>query len=137
MQASIQRVSILLGAVLLALVGAYFWYIFHHGELADKPYWAALQSVEYKNRSNRDVSPLLEMNVDGSGSDAVGVPGADSAGTRVWVMLNVADSEGDPMVLPQGVAINVGCGQLERMVKGREVLPAVRKVLFGGCTAGV
>jgi hypothetical protein len=136
-QASIQRVSILLGAVLLALVGAYSWYIFHHGELADKPYWAALQSVEYKNRPNRDARPLLEMNVDGAGSDAVGVPGGDSAGTRVWVMLNVADSEGDSMALPRGVALNGGCGQLERMVKGREVLPVVRKFLFKGCAAGV
>ena len=136
MQASIQRVSILLGAALVALVGAYFWYIFHHGELADKPYWAALQSVEYKNRPNRDASPLLEMNVDGSGSDAVGVPGGDTAGTRVWVMLNVTDSQGDPFVLPRGVALNVGCGQLQPMLNGREVLPAVRKYLFGGCTAG-
>ena len=137
MQASIQRVSNLLGAALLVLVGAYFWYIFHHGELADKRYWAALQSVEYKNRPNRDTSPLLEMDVDVSGSDAVGLPGGDSAGTRVWVMLNVADSEGAPMVLPRGVALNVGCNQLHRMVKGRTVLPTVQKFLFEGCSADV
>ena len=45
MESSGQRVLGLLGAALLVLVGVYFWYIFHRGELADKPYWAALQSV--------------------------------------------------------------------------------------------
>jgi hypothetical protein len=133
---SFLRIACLLMGLAAAGVAYYFWFIFHHGELADKPYWAALQSVEYKNRQNRDSSPLLETNLAGSGSDAVGVLGRDSAETRVWVMLNVTDSEGEPMVLPQGVALNVRCDQLERLVKGREVLPEVRKVLFRGCTAG-
>jgi hypothetical protein len=46
-------------------------------------------------------------------------------------MLNVMDSGGDPMAHPRGVALNVGCGQLERIVKGREVLATVRKFLPG------
>jgi hypothetical protein len=134
---SFVRITYLLAGLAAAGLAFYFWYTFHHGELADKPYWAALQSVEYKNRPNRDAGLLLEMNVDGSGSDAVGVPGGEPAGTRVWVMLNVADFAGDPLVLPQGVALDVRCGALERVVKGREVLPAVRKYLFRRCTPGV
>ena len=133
-QISIQRVPILLGPVLLALVGAYFWYIFHRGELADAPYGAALQSIEYRSRSNRDPSPLLEVDIDGAGTDAIGVPGRDGARTRVWVILSVADSEAAPMVLPQRVPFGVGCDELERKLEGRKVLPAVRQFLFSGCS---
>jgi hypothetical protein len=134
-QASIPRVSTVLSVVLLALVGAYFWYIFHHGELADAAIGASLQSIEYKSRSNRDLTPLLELNIDGSGTDAIGVPGQDAAGTRVWVLLNAVDSEGAPMVLPQRIALRVDCGQLKRKVEGRRVLPAVHRFLFSGCTS--
>ena len=130
------RVSYFLAASAVVGVGYYALYIFHHGELADKPYVVALQSVEYTGRSNHDANPLLAVNIDGAGTDAVGVPGRDAAATRVWVILNVADSDGDPFVLPQRIALKASCVQLERIVKGREVLPAVQQFLFGGCTVG-
>lgn len=128
-----QRVLSLFGAALLILVVAYFWYIFHHGELADKPYWAALQGVEYENRSARDASPLLRSNIGGTGADAVGLRSQSDSYPYVWVILNETDSDGEPYVMPRGVPIAADCHQLERQINGHQVEPSVRSLLFRGC----
>ena len=133
MEISGQRVLSLLGAALLALVGMYFWYIFHHGELADKPYWAALQGVEYENRSAQDASLLVRSNIGGTGADAVGLRSQSASNPRVWVILNATDSDGEPYVMPRGVPFAVDCHQLERQINGRRLEPSVRSLLFRGC----
>lgn len=133
MEVSNQRVLSLLGAALLVLVAGYFWFIFHHGELADKPYWAALQSVEYGNRSAQDASPLLLSNIGGTGADAVGLRSQSASYPRVWVILNQTDSDGEPYVMPKGVSFAADCQELGRQINGRKIEPSVRSFLFRGC----
>jgi hypothetical protein len=125
--------------LLIVLVGGPFLafsYVTTHGELGDKPYYAALQQVEYESRANKDPSPLLRGNVDGTGIDVVGVLGRDAARTRVWVALNVTDSDGNPYVLPRGIEIQPDCAQLGRVVNGQRVKAEVWRFLFQGCAAG-
>jgi len=133
MALSSQRALSLFGAALLVLVGVYFWYIFHHGELAEKPYWAALQGVEYENRSTQDASLLLRSNIGGTGADAVGLRSQSASYPRVWVILNETDSDGEPYVMPRGVPFAADCHQLERQIFGRKVEPSVRSLLLHGC----
>jgi len=133
MEISSQRVLSLLGAASLVLVGMYFWFIFHHGDLADKPYWAALQGVEYENRSTQDASLLLRSNIGGTGADAVGLQSQSSSYPHVWVILNETDSDGEPYVMPRGVPFAADCRQLERQISGRRVEPSVRSLLLRGC----
>jgi len=134
MDISSQRVLSLLGAALLVMVGMYFWHIFHHGELPEAPYWAALQGVEYESRSAEDASLLLRSNIGGTGADAVGLRSQSSSYPRVWVILNETDSDGEPYVMPRGVPFAADCHQLERQISGRRVEPSVRSLLFRGCT---
>jgi hypothetical protein len=124
---------------LIVLVGGPFLalsYLFSHGELGAKPVYAALQGVEYETRSNKDPTPLLRANVDGEGLDAVGVRGRDAAKTRVWIVLNKVDSDGNPFLLPVGIDPDADCSQLEHVIKGRKVEAAVRSFLLRGCKGG-
>ena len=128
--------TVVLAFALLATVagGCYLaWRLFHTGELGAKPYYAALQVVEYENRMNKTGEPLLRINIDGSGADAVGVLGRDSARTRVWIILNETDSDGRPYVLPQGIEIDQSCAQVERVVHGRPMATEVERLLKKGC----
>ena len=122
---------VLVGGPLLAVP-----YLFSHGELGAKPFYAALQGVEYENRTNKDPTPLLRVNVDGEGLDVVGVRGRDAAKTRVWILLNKVDPEGNPFLLPAGIDLDADCSQLERTIQGRKVEAAVRSLLFHGCGNG-
>ena len=122
---------VLLAAVVGGCYGA--WRFFHTGELGAKPYYAALQVVEYENRMNKTGEPLLRINIDGSGADAIGVLGRDSARTRVWIILNETDSDGHPYVLPQGIEIDQNCAQVERVVHGRPIATEVDRLLKKGC----
>ena len=128
--------AVLAFALLAAVAGGCFlvWRFFHTGELGAKPYYAALQAVEYENRPNKIEEPLLRTYVDGSGADAIGVPGRDPARTRVWIILNVTDSDGHPYLMPQGVEIDRDCAQIERVVRGRPVSTAVQQMLNKGCS---
>jgi hypothetical protein len=124
---------------LIVLAGGPFLalsYLFSHGELGAKPFYATLQGVEYENRSNKDPTPLLRVNVGGEGLDVVGVRGRDVAKTRVWIILNKVDSDGNPFLLPAGIDFDADCSQLERVVKGRKLETAVRSFLFRGCKSG-
>lgn len=122
---------VLLAAVVGGCYGA--WRFFHTGELGAKPYYAALQVVEYENRMNKTGEPLLRINIDGSGADAIGVLGRDSARTRVWIILNETDSDGRPYVLSQGIEIGQNCAQVEGVVHGRPIATEVERLLKKGC----
>jgi len=130
-----QSTVVLAFALLAAVAGGCYlvWRFFHTGELGAKPYYAALQVVEYENRPNKIAEPLLRTNIDGLGTDAIGVPGRDRARTRVWIILNETDSDGHPYLMPQGVEINRDCAQIERVLHGRPVSTAVQQLLEEGC----
>jgi hypothetical protein len=129
--ATLGFLTVLVGGPFLA-----FSYLFSHGELGAKPFYAALQGVEYENRSNKDPTPILRANVAGEGLDVVGVRGRDAAKTRVWIILNKVDSDGNPFLLPAGIDLDADCSQLERVIKGENVEAAVRSFLFRGCESG-
>ncbi|WP_280154784.1 hypothetical protein [Piscinibacter sp. XHJ-5] len=128
-------------AVLLTLtvaVGGLYLAIssdFSEGELGAKKYYAVLQGVEYENRMNKDATPVLQENIDGSGLDALGIPGRDGANTRVWVLLNQTGPDGKVLLLPQGIALKVDRAVMEHAIQGRQMAEPIRRFVSKECTA--
>jgi hypothetical protein len=118
-----------MGGIYLSLSG-----YFGRGELETKSYYAALQSIELDNRGNKNPSPILKENVNGTGLDVLGILGGDAAKTRVWVILNLASSEGQPIVMPQGIPIEVDCTLLNSIISRKQVAKPVSQYLIRECT---
>jgi len=128
-------------AILLVLViGAGGLYLaltdyFSRGELGTKDYYAILQGVEFDNRGSKDPDPILKENANGSGLNVLGVRGADAAGTRVWIVLNRASADGQPLLIPQDVPVKVDCEAISDVISGKDVVDAARRYFLRGCVS--
>jgi len=116
------------GGLYLALTG-----YFGRGELANKDYYAVLQGVEFDNRGNKEPKPILKENINGSGLNVLGILGADAAETRVWIVLNRASADGQPLVMPQDVPFKVNCEAINSEISGQDVVGVVKQFLLKGC----
>lgn len=126
-------------ALLLVLViGAGGLYLalnryFSRGELGDKDYYALLQSVEFDNRDDKAPNPILKENVNGSGLNVLGIRGADAAETRIWIVLNRASTEGQPLMVPLDIPLKPNCAAIRSAISGKDVVNVVKQYLLRGC----
>lgn len=123
-------------AVILIAVGGGFLALsdyFDRGELGTKDYYATLQALEFDNRDNKDPSPILKKNVNGSGLDVLGVRGGDADRTRVWVVLNRTSPDGRPLMIPLNLSIGTDCASILGAVSGKQVVDAAKQYLLNHC----
>lgn len=123
--------------VLIVAAGGLYLSISGHfaqGELGTKSYYAVLQGLVLDADGKKGVGPVLRENVNGSELNVLGVPEGDPSGTRVWVILNRASPEGQPMVMPRDASMKVECSFVRDLITVQHVVDPVRLFLLKNCT---
>jgi hypothetical protein len=111
-------------------LGAYFWFIFHHGELRDKLVYGDLGALV----STRPLKPgqvSLLRDHDGTGLDILGF-GSDGAPGVHWIVLNEISSN-DEVFGADDQAIPLTCDQLDQVLRPVRVDEAVARYLHRRC----
>lgn len=101
---AMKTVSMIIGFVVTIIALALMARWLHYGELAEKPVYSALQSVELEHRGTVAGTTLL---VRKEGLTLAGF--SISSNGRVWVVLNRTRGEGRVFSLPEGGEAQVEC----------------------------
>jgi hypothetical protein len=109
-------------------------------ELAGKPIYAELQSLELSHRAVKLSAPLL-VRGDSSAEYALGIPTDDAQFPNAWISASRARGDGLVYaVMPGSAHLQVTCRQVDDVLRGaassRNVLPTVAKFLRKVCEAG-
>ncbi|WP_434031673.1 hypothetical protein [[Pseudomonas] boreopolis] len=106
-----------------------FFRMFSHGELAEKPMYAALQAAELKHRGKAEAGIVLEER------DGLALAGFSSGSKdRTWVVLNALRSSGNLFVIPESGERLIPCqlvGQLSN--SSVTISPDVKNILASSC----
>jgi hypothetical protein len=131
------RVGLTVVVVLATLIGLVSWYgfwIFSHGELAEKPFYATLQGVEIGHRADPDrISVLLVENAAETRYTVLGVPTEESEYPRTWVILNATGPDEEVMFLPKA-KFKVACEYVSRLKLQLQINPTVLEFLMSRCS---
>ena len=121
--------------VFVFAVGAFLTYkVINAPELAQKPEWATLQSVEFSHRDKVGIKmPLLMQNALGSGFDIVGFASGDKKFPYVWIMLNPATENPVVKIMPNSVSFNVDCNYVRNLQKKIIIDKRVLKYFSAQC----
>lgn len=101
------------------------------GELARKPIYATLQSVELQKRGSAD-SLIYE---ERDGYRMAGVLDIDRG--RVWMVLDVLDSRGSIYSIPDMEEIRIECSVVDEIISHRKVNASIVKMLKSSCIPSV
>jgi hypothetical protein len=118
-----------------AALAFYVYQLFWNSELAEKPVWAMLQSLEYRHRGDANANvPVLLDNVSGSGYMVVGLPTGDAQFPRAWIVLNEAAPLSSVYILPGDHPFSVSCSFVEDLRRKTEIVYPVWLMLKRHCT---
>jgi hypothetical protein len=113
----------------------YAYQLFWNSELAEKPVWAMLQSLEYRHRGDANASEsVLLNNVSGSGYMIVGLPTGDAQFPRVWIILNEAAPFSSVYIMPGDHPFSLSCSFVEDLGRKTKVVRQVWFMLMRHCT---
>ena len=136
-QLSLDRSALRIGLALSAVVGvalvAYFWFIFHHGELRDKVAYGDLGALVSTHPLKPGEVSLLR-DYDGTGLDMLGY-GSDRVPGSHWIVLNEISSD-DDVFGADNQPIAVTCDRLDQALRPVRVDEAVTKYLHQRCQSG-
>lgn len=116
-------------ALLLSVAGVFFVVrMLFHGELADKPIYAALQAAELEHRGAAEADVVDET------LGGVSLAGLQTgAGERVWIALEVVKDDGTLYAIPDESRTSIPCRLVDQLAVRGTIAQEVEKALRGSC----
>ncbi len=130
---------------LLILGGGYTYRIFHHGELANKPFYVALQSFaergEYNPPAtiNKEIVPLFVrqgIKYKGQSFDLLGIATKDEQSPYFWIVTNTHENTEPPdhvFSISSGAKFYLYCRDLDKLEKEEKIDINVKYFLKKKC----
>jgi len=135
-------------AVFISLLfwgGEYIYRVFHHGELANKPFYVVLQAFSERTEYNPPVTldkvivPLFfkqEIKYKEKFFDILGIPTKDDKSPYFWIITNTHEDAEPPdyvFSINAGAQFYLPCGYLDELDKDENIDSVVRDFLSIRC----
>lgn len=130
---------------LLLLGGMYIYRIFHNGELANKPFYVALQSFAERSEYNppitisKEIAPIFVrqgIKYKSRYFDLLGIATKDEQSPYFWIVTNTHENAEPPdyvFSINAGAQFYLYCSYLDKLEKAEKIDIVVRNFLKRHC----